>query len=129
MGIIVAIGIVVIAITIIGMFVTYNNSQSVISQQKEESNMIQNERVKEDIAVKLVFNHTGSDSTMNLIMNNTWGDASAVSGLMIKCDDGRIFTESQDGDIVHGSNDDFADTLESTIDALKQKCATGGGSP
>ena len=86
MGIIVAIGIVVIAIALIGMFVTYDQGQQEIRQQEKESSDIINERIKEDLDVTV-------DVGGNMSFHGSGMDDSEIVGMMIVCDDGTMHTE------------------------------------
>lgn len=85
----VAIGTVIIGVIIMGMFITYNSERDRIAQQREESTEIQGDRIREDVGATL-------ELTGHVNVTNDWGQATQVTGLMVRCDDGRVITADED---------------------------------
>ena len=85
----VAIGIVVIGILMMGMFIMYNDERDRIAQQRETSTEIQGDRIREDVGARL-------ELTGDVNVTNDWGEATQVTGLMVRCDDGRVITADED---------------------------------
>ena len=85
----VAVGVVVIGVLIMGMFVMYNDERDRIAQNRETSTEIQGDRIREDVDATL-----GLDGNINF--TNDWGAATQVTGIMVRCDDGRVITSDED---------------------------------
>lgn len=85
----VAIGVVIIGIIIMGMFIAYNDDRDRIAQKREASTETQGDRIREDVDAML-----GLDGNINF--TNDWGEATQVTGVMVRCDDGRVITADED---------------------------------
>ena len=109
----VAIGTVVICILIMGMLIMYSDERDRIAQQRETSTEIQGDRIREDVGATLEL--TGDNN-----VTNEWGEATQVTGPMVRCDDGRVITADEDvsipttGSVIEasaGMGDDMRDLL------------------
>ena len=83
--ILIAIVAVVIIFLAIGTAMNYYSHRDDVSQKQEVSNIIQNDRIKEQLAV--------SRNDTHLFVANQWGgETSNLQAIGITCDDGRVFT-------------------------------------
>ena len=108
--IVLAIVTIVIIFLALGSAMAYFAYRDDISQRQEESMIIQNDRVREEVKLRMV---STNDEHGNIVMEveNEWGGVTEINSVMIKCDDGRIFTEPFD--LVLGGGDSI--TLGSNV--------------
>lgn len=109
--IVVAIGIAAIAAVILATFMAYDAGQQRIEHTQEQSNTVQNDRVKEDLEV--------SYDNGTLTIGNTWGGTSGISGVMIRCENGTTFTAHLDTSINRTGQDV---EVRNMIEDLKDRC-------
>ena len=115
----VAIGTVIIGVIIMGMFIAYNDDRDRIAQQRETSTEIQGDRIREDVGATL-------ELTGDLNVTNDWGEATQVTGLMVRCDDGRVITADENvripttGGLVRNDETGMGDDIR----RLLARCAT-----
>ena len=115
-----AIGLVIMAVLIMGMFIMYNDERDRIAQQRETSTEIQGERIREDIGMQI-----GIDGSINF--TNDWGAATSVEGIMVRCDNGTVITSDIDFRIpstggMLGNDSDISIEVDGMVQRLLAQC-------
>ena len=86
--IVVAIGITVIGIAILGGFLAYDSQRDNIERVREKTTAIQNDRLREELQFEQLQG--------GIAATNTWGYQSRITGILVLCDDGHTITTSYD---------------------------------
>lgn len=113
----IAIGTVVVGLLIMGMFIAYSDDRDRIEQSRGESTEIQGDRIREDVGGELYLNRT-------MRLTNEWGAATAVTGVMVRCDDGRVITADADIDIPTTGGVISDTQIGDRIQQLRAQCST-----
>ena len=88
----VAIGVVIVAMLLMGMFIVYNEERDRIEGIRKDAAATQNDRQKEDLTIVV-------DEDGNTTITNEWASTTTVRGLMVRCPDGTMVTEEAEFDV------------------------------
>ena len=86
--IVVAIGIIVIAMFTLALFLAYDEERSKIVEVEEKATQHENFRLREDIEI------TSNNGTISI--DNKWTEETRITGVVVKCDDNSTKTAACD---------------------------------